>query len=67
MTAVDDNRSRHLHPKGRCFQIARHRVLRWFRPPEAEQRRARLQPHPLPGPLSASPKIVKVSDREPSA
>jgi hypothetical protein len=46
MTALDA--VRHPHPTGKLLQIARHRVSRWFRPPEAELRRARLQPHPLP-------------------
>jgi hypothetical protein len=41
---------RHPHPPGKLLQIARHRVLRWFRPSEAELRRVRLQlqPHPVP-------------------
>ena len=55
MTALDATRQ--PHPTGKLLQIARHRVLRWFRPPEAEVRRARLQPHPLPavGATASSP------------
>jgi hypothetical protein len=33
---------------GKLAQIARHRVLRWFRPPEAVVRRQRPVPHPFP-------------------
>ena len=46
---------RQPHPPGKLIQIARRRVLRWFRPPEAELRRARLQPHPLPAVAATTP------------
>ncbi len=52
MTALEAP-THHPHPPGKLLQIARHRVLRWFRPPEAELRRARLQPLPLPAVPSA--------------
>jgi hypothetical protein len=47
MTALQAT-TRHSQPPGKLIQIARHRVLRWFRPSEVELRRARLQPHPIP-------------------
>ena len=34
---------------GKLLQVTRRRLLRWFRPPEAEVRRQRLVPHPFPG------------------
>jgi hypothetical protein len=37
----------HPYPKSKLLQTARRRVLRWSRPPEADLRRQRLQPHPL--------------------
>jgi hypothetical protein len=61
MTAADVTRH---HPTAKLLQIARHRVLRWFRPPEAEVRRARLVPHPLPTTFPAGFTTVHEAEHE---
>ena len=61
MTALQPP-ERHPHPPYKLMKIARHRVLRWFRPPEAELRRARHQPHPMPAAPATTP-----SSRPPAA
>ncbi len=48
MTAVEISSSRPHHQISKMLQVARHRVTRWFRPPEAELRRRRVEPHPQP-------------------
>jgi hypothetical protein len=48
MLALVTTAAKHPHPMGKLLQIARHRVVRWFRPPEAELRRHRTEPCPHP-------------------
>lgn len=62
MVAVDSFTTRHQHPKGKL-----RRVLRWFRPSEAELRRQRTQPHPFPAPVVTGMTIGKESrDEQPA-
>jgi len=56
MTAVEIPVTKPHHGAMKRLQIARRRVTRWFRPPEAELiRRQHLAPHPVPvGPQPAA-------------
>ncbi|MEB2284325.1 MAG: hypothetical protein B6D46_04500 [Polyangiaceae bacterium UTPRO1] len=48
MLALAATVTRHPRPVSKLLQVTRHRVVRWFRPPEAKLRRRRLEPHPQP-------------------
>lgn len=50
MTALATTVAKHPHPVTKLLQVARHRVVRWFRPTEADLLRSRLgfEPHPHP-------------------
>lgn len=48
MTALATTIAKHPHPVNKLLQVARHRVIRWFRPTEADLRRGRSEPHPHP-------------------
>jgi hypothetical protein len=64
MTAVEVPVVRGHHSAVRRLQIARRRVARWFRPPEAELiRRQRLAPHPFPVPPTLEERDSVVTDR----
>jgi hypothetical protein len=63
MTAVDVGVTRSHHRSAKLFKIARHRVLRWFRPPKAELVRQRIVPHPMPAVAAGTP-IGKEERRE---
>jgi hypothetical protein len=54
---------------GKILQVTRHRVLRWFRPPEAEVLRRRLasSSHPFPGTDEADAPAEKETPRAPHA
>ena len=48
MTATKATATPSHHRACKFLQVTRHRVVRWFRPPEAGVRRERLAPHPFP-------------------
>ena len=50
MTALGPTVARHPHPVSKLLQVAHHRVVRWFRPTEADVLRSRVvgEPHPHP-------------------
>lgn len=65
MLALASTAVRHPHPVSKLLQVTRHRVVRWFRPPEAELRRRRLEPHPhplVPGPAVPCPGTAQDSE-----
>jgi hypothetical protein len=64
MTAVGVSGTRAERSSAKLLKVARHRVLRWFRPPEAELVRRRLVPHPMPGVPPASTEIREETRRE---
>lgn len=59
MTPLSSTVARHPHPVSKLLQVARHRVVRWFRPTEADvlRRRIAVEPHPHPtiGPVDRKP------------
>ena len=50
MTALATTDARHPHNVNKLLRVVRHRVVRWFRPTEADLLRSRLElePHPYP-------------------
>lgn len=58
MTALEISVTKPYQGAMKRLQIVRHRVTRWFRPPEAELvRRQHLEPHPVPVGSKPAPRI----------
>ena len=64
MTAMSVTATPSHRRTGKFLQVTRHRVLRWFRRPEAEVRRRRLAPHPFPRFGVADPTTAKEASHE---
>ena len=64
MTAMNVTATPSHRRADKFLQVTRRRVLRWFRPPEAETRRQRLVPHPFPRLDVADPTTAKEASHE---